>query len=75
MMEDKKGIKKNKLLMHKKRIGIYNEDIKKIVLLFDKKSYNKILIGYDTYYDSVLPLNIRLPSKNVHRKYYKNNKK
>ena len=44
--------KKNENLMYKKPINICNAYIKKIILLLNKKSHNKIFVGYDTvYYD------------------------
>ena len=59
---------------HKKRVNIYNVDIKKIVLLFNEKSYNKILIVYDNYCYGVIPLYIRLPIRNTIAKYSENRK-
>ena len=62
---------------HKQRnpISIYNVDTKRIVLVFNKKSYNKIFIGYNTYhYYGVIPLYVYFPPKNTVTKYSENSK-
>ena len=65
----------NKFLIHKKPISVYNVDTKRTVLLFNKRSYNKIFIGYNTNYIGVIPLYRELTSRNAPSKYYKNSKK
>ena len=61
----KNVLKKINFLCIKKSISIYNADIKRIVLLFNKISHNKIFVGYNINYSGVIPLCIELVSRNA----------
>ena len=64
----KQFIRKDKCLIHENLINIYSVDTKRILLLFNKKTYNKIL-------DMILVIMVLgLPIRNTIAKYFENSK-